>query len=118
MITVDYAFYACAFQGTATKENFERLAVKASAYLDRLTFDRITDTLPAPILQRAKLACCGVVDALLLNEQGGGVASETNDGISVTYVAGVSNSKSETQRIREAAALFLGGTGLLYRGVE
>ena len=43
---------------------------------------------------------------------------ETNDGVSVTYVAGISNSKSEGRRLYEAAALFLGPTGLLYRGVR
>ena len=59
-----------------------------------------------------------MADAYLLNEQGGGIASETNDGVSVTYVAGISNSKTEGRRLYEAAALFLGPTGLLYRGVR
>lgn len=118
MITVDYSFYTSTFKGMTTEEDFDRLAVKASAYLDRVTFDRITDSLPTATLTRVKLAMCEVVDTLLLNEHGGGVASETNDGISVNYVAGISNAKTDQQRLREAAALYPGGTGLLYRGVD
>ncbi|MEG2096806.1 MAG: hypothetical protein RRY65_01415 [Pseudoflavonifractor sp.] len=117
MITVDYSFYASTFKGITTEADFNRLAVKASAYLDQVTFDRITDALPTATLMRVKLALCEVVDALLLNEHGGGVASETNDGISINYVAGISNAKTDQQRLREAVALYLGGTGLLYRGV-
>ena len=118
MVTVDYSFYANTFKGKTDMADFDRLAVKASAYLDRLTFDRITDTLSAATLNRAKLALCEVVDTLLLNEHGGGIASETNDGVSVTYVAGVSNAKTDDQRLWEAAALYLAHTGLLYRGVD
>ena len=58
-----------------------------------------------------------MADAYLLQEHGGGVAAETNDGISVTYVAGA-GVKSEGRRLYEAAALFLANTGLLYRGVD
>lgn len=118
MITVDYPFYSETFQGKASKEDFERLDIKASAYLDRVTFGRLTDVKDDAVLEKVKLARCALVDAYLLNEQGGGIASESNDGITVNYVAGISNTKSENQRLREAASLFLGGTGLLYRGVD
>ena len=46
------------------------------------------------------------------------MASETNDGVSVTYVAGVSNAKTDDQRLQEAVVLYLAHTGLLYRGVD
>lgn len=46
------------------------------------------------------------------------VSRRRDDGITVNYVAGISNAKSDNQRLREAASLFLGGTGLLYRGVD
>ena len=118
MITVDYSFYTGTFKGKTTQADFDRLAVKASAYLDRVTFDRLTNDLPAATLNRVKLAFCEVVDTLLLNEHGGGIASESNDGVSVNYVAGISNAKTDQQRLREAAALYLAGTGLLYRGVD
>lgn len=118
MITVDYSFYTSTFKGTTTEADFNRLAVKASAYLDRVTFDRITDALPTVTLTRVKLALCEVVDTFLLNEHGGGVASESNDGVSINYMAGIGSAKTDQQRLREAAALHLGGTGLLYRGVD
>ena len=44
-----------------------------------------------------------------------GIASETNDGISVTYTT---EGSTEEQRLYRAAVLYLGSTGLLYRGVE
>lgn len=118
MITVDYTFYTDTFKGKASKEDFERLDIKASAYLDRVTFGRLSDVKDDAVLEKAKLARCAVLDAYLLNEQGGGVASESNDGITVNYVAGISNTKTENQRLREAVGLFLGGTDLLYRGVD
>lgn len=118
MLTVDYEFYTETFRGQMAEEDFKRLAVYASAYLDELTMGRTAGTLPAETQEKVKMALCAVADAYRLNEQGGGVASETNDGISITYVAGVGNAKTDGRRLYEAAALFLGPTGLLYRGVK
>lgn len=114
----DYDHYLSEYGGTMAEEAFKRLARQASAYLDQVTFGRIGSGLDKAAMDKVKDACCAVADAFLLNEQGGGVASETNDGVSVTYVAGVRNAKSEGRRLYEAAALYLGGTGLLYRGVD
>lgn len=118
MLTADYKFYTETYHGKMEQTEFDRMAVLSSAYLDELTMGRTSGTLTVDVEERAKLAFCSVADAYLLNEQGGGIASETNDGVSVTYVAGISNSKSEGRRLYEAAALFLGPTGLLYRGVR
>lgn len=118
MLTVDYKYYSETFHGQMAEADFGRLAVYASAYLDELTMGRTAEALPAEIEEKAKMALCAVADAYRLNEMGGGVASESNDGISVTYVAGVSNAKTDGSRLYEAAALFIGPTGLLYRGVR
>ena len=118
MLTVTYEFYYGIYCGRMSREDFDRLAIYASAYLDELNMGRTAGELPAETQEKAKMALCAVADAYRLNEQGGGVASETNDGISVTYVAGVSNTKTDGRRLYEAAALFLGPTGLLYRGVR
>lgn len=118
MLTVDYNFYLGVYRGKMPMEDFWRLSVYASAYLDDLTMGRTAGELPAETEGKAKMALCAVADAYRLNEQGGGVASETNDGISVTYVAGAGSAKTEGRRLYEAAALFLGPTGLLYRGVR
>lgn len=120
MVTVNYEFYTQIFHGQLTETDFNRLAVYASAYLDELTLGRITDTLPEATTQKVKLALCAVAEAYQVNERGGDIASETNDGISVTYVGGANSTqaKSAGRRLYEAAALFLGSTGLLYRGVR
>lgn len=118
MLTVDYDFYTNTFHGRLGRADFERLGVYASAYLEELTMGRTAKELPGMVMEKVKLAYCSVVDTYHLNENGGGIASETNDGISVTYVAGVNNSSSDGQRLYAAAALFLAHTGLLYRGVE
>lgn len=118
MLTVDYKYYTETFHGKMTEADFERLSVYASAYLDELTFGKISAELDSDTKDKAKRAFCAVADAYRLNEQGGGIAAESNDGISVTYVAGVSNAKTDGRRLYEAAALFLSSTGLLYRGVR
>ena len=100
-----------------TEKDYDRLYRQASAYLDFITFDRIKNVTDESVMAKVKDACCAVADTLLLNEQGGGIASETNDGVSVTYVNGT-GSKTDEQRLRNAALIYLGHTGLMYRGVE
>lgn len=117
MIAVDYIFYSQTFKGKTSEADFGRLSIKATAYLDRVTFDRITDDLTDTTATKAKLAFCEVIDTLLLNEQGGGVTAESNDGVSVTYVAS-KTARTDTQRLRDAVGLYLSGTDLLYRGVD
>ncbi len=118
MAYADYAYYTGEYGGAMPEADFKRLARQASAYLDNVTFERIKSTLPKSMMDKVRDACCAAADAYLLAEQGGGIASEANDGISVTYVAGVGNTKTENQRLREAVSLYLGNTGLLYRGVN
>ena len=63
------------------------------------------------------MALCGGADVRYTDEQNGseyGMTSSTNDGVSVTYAA----AKSTSQRSYDALALYLSGTGLLYRGVK
>ena len=56
--------------------------------------------------------------ALLRKEQRDGIAAESNDGVSITYVTYTSETNAEEQRLYRAVVLYLGNTGLLYRGVE
>ena len=116
MIYADYAYYSTVYGGTLTETEYNRLARQASAYLDCITRGRICAALPGAVMGKVKDACCAVADAYALNTRGGGIASETNDGISVTYVAGVSTAKTDDQRLYGAAALYLAMTGLLYMG--
>jgi hypothetical protein len=117
MIPVDYGFYVDVFGGNASRADFTRLSIKAAAYLDDLTSGRITSDLPVATQSKAKLALCELVDAYGMTEHGGGVVSESNDGVSVTYAAS-KTTQTDGQRYYAAARLYLAGTGLLYRGVS
>ncbi|MBR2716445.1 MAG: hypothetical protein IKD79_01750 [Oscillospiraceae bacterium] len=118
MLTVDYAFYTDVYRGTLPEAAFDRLSLSASACLGEFTQGGVPDDpdrLGPEAALRVRLAFCAVLEARAEQEERAGIAAETNDGISVTYVTG------EAQRSRElyaAAAAFLGPTGLLYRGVE
>lgn len=110
----DYEFYANVYRGVLTDDEFSRLSVRAVAEIDRLTFGRAA-TADGFNLSAVKLAQCAVVDELAYMEQGGEITSESNDGISRSYAAGVARSKS--QRIADVARVYLSSTNLCYVGV-
>ncbi len=103
---VDYSWYKSVFCGTLTEAEFRRYHVKACAYIRRITCGRANDT------DAVRMAVCEVAEALA-HEERDVVASESNDGISVTYRA---DNVSTERRLYQAALLHLSGTGLLYRG--
>lgn len=118
MIYADFVYYRDTYLGTLSEAEFRPFERQASAYLDLVTFGRSAELVQGDSLfPKLQDACCAVVDAYALNERGGGIASETNDGISVNYVAGVSRAKTDNERLHEACVLYLGNTDLLYRGV-
>lgn len=109
MAFTDYQFYDLEYKGDAISSEalFDNLEVKAEAYINRITFGRVTvpDT-------NVKLAVCAVCDTLQAHSGHEGIASENNDGYSVNYETGAIQSA-----IYNAAALFL-PADLLYRGLE
>lgn len=114
MIYIDYEYYTNNYSGRMiTETDFAYLSRKASAYLDTLTLGRITEGWKTD--ERVKNACCAVAEVYALKNAGGEVASETNDGASITYVT---SGKSTAQRLADAAAIYLSSTGLLYRGID
>lgn len=118
MIYAGYDFYTNQYCGTMSDTDFIRLSIKASAYLDQVTRDRIRPGWESGThADRIRMACCAVADAYLLNEQGGGVVAETVGKMTRNYAAGVSNTPTEGQRLYRAAEMFLGRTGLMYQGV-
>lgn len=114
MFTVDYQFYASSYHGSLPEQEFQRYGVYAGAYLEDLTSGRVLNPMPEDALCKVQLAYCALCDALSKEERAE-VASETNDGISVTYAAPKGDRE---QRLRNAVVTFLSGTGLLYRGVQ
>ena len=107
MIYADFSYYRDTYCGEMAEGDFKRLSRQASAYLDSVTFDRIPSVTDEKIMEKVKDACCAVTDVLLQKEQ--------RDGISVTYTT---EGSTDEQRLYQAAVLYLGNTGLLYRGVE
>ena len=117
MIYADFSYYKDTYCGEMAEGDFKRLSRSASAYLDSVTLDRIPSVTDEKIKEKVREACCAVEDAILLNENGV-VSQESNDGVSVIYTRGVSNTLTDEERLYHAVVLYLGNTGLLYRGVE
>lgn len=117
MIYADFSYYKDTYCGEMAEGDFKRLSRSASAYLDSITFDRIPSVTDEKIMEKVREACCAVADAILLNENGV-VSQESNDGISVIYTRDASNTLTDEERLYQAAVLYLGSTGLLYRGAE
>lgn len=115
MIYADFSYYKDTYCGEMAEGDFKRLSRQASVYLDSVTFDRIPSVTDEKIMEKVREACCAVTDMLLQKEQRDGIASETNDGISVTYTT---EGSTDEERLYQAAVLYLCNTGLLYRGVE
>lgn len=110
----DYTFYVYTYHGKLTDEEYTRLSVRGKAEIDRLTFGRAA-TATGDNMTAVQLAQCAVVDELAYMEQGGEITSESNDGVSRSYAAGAVRSKS--QRIADAARVYLASTNLCYAGV-
>lgn len=117
MLSVDYSFYTEVFHGRLSEREFVRQAVYASAYLDEVTMGRTVGTMDEELAERVRLAFCAVAEACARNEEMGDLASETNDGVSVSYRS-TGGETGKNARLYAAAARFLGGTGLLYRGLR
>ena len=128
MMYADFSFYKQNFFGSLVSENdFERVAVKASAFLDYYTQGRAKRNADSEAL---KLACCAVAEQCYIEEialeasvkdvlSGGAKTSETVGSYSVSYAASsdssstLANARAEKARV---AQQYLAGTNLLYRG--
>lgn len=113
----NYAFYLGTYNGVLTETEYNRLAVRATAEINRITSQRAKNA-TGEVLELVKLAECAVIDELSYQSLGGSgdVTSESNDGISRSYATGVV-SKSSRQRIDAAAYTWLCDTNLLFVGV-
>lgn len=107
----DFKFYTSEYMGTLSEAAYSRLIPRASAEIDRMTFDR-AETASGEILKAVKMAECAVIEEL--NYQGahgaGDVTSESNDGIARSYAS--VTAKTSRQRINAAADTWLCNTGL------
>jgi len=119
----DFAFYSGTFFGTAVDEaTFNRLAVRASALIDQLTFDRALPVTVAntetALVDKIKMAVCSVVEQMYLVEttgsDRGSIQSESVGSHHVTYVSG--GGPSDFQNQYDIISAYLATSGLMYRG--
>lgn len=100
MLYADYTYYTDTYKGKVIPMgDYDRLALKASAYLDKLTRGGIKET-----TEPVKMAACAVAEAWHINEQGGDVASQSVGSWSRSYTK---QAKSDDERLYEAAMLYL-----------
>ena len=134
MAYADYTYYYGTYMGTMSEEDFSRLAVRASSYLDYYTRDKAKDNAD---LDAVKMCCCALVDVYKLIEtakelankdmtaglSSDAIQSETVGGYSRTMRSGGEGASSSLQagldakkQLAATAMEYLANTGLLYRG--
>jgi hypothetical protein len=110
-----YAQYTTTYKGTAiASADFDRLAARASEYIDQMTMDRAATETVAANIAKLMLATCAVAEELQTLEAAGGqsVQSESTGRNSITYFAPM----TATGKISQAAKRHLWNTGLMFRG--
>jgi hypothetical protein len=133
MTYADYAYYAGIYVGSVSEEDFSRLAVRASSFLDYYTQNRAKDNAE---LDAVKMCCCALIDqyALLDAAQKAATKSLANAGdpetksesvgsYSRTLTTGGEAAKSVLDAVSTSKQMlanlcneYLAHTGLLYRG--
>lgn len=133
MIYADYTYYAGIYMGSVSEDDFPRLAVRASSFLDYYTQNRVKDNAD---LDAVKMCCCALIDqyALLDAAQKAATKSLANAGdpetksesvgsYSRTLTTGGEAAKSvldaastSKQMLANLCNEYLAHTGLLYRG--
>lgn len=135
MVYADYTYYAGTYLGTASEEDYPRLAVRASSYLDYITAGKAAKNAD---LDAIKMACCALVEAYAdieaaraaatksldaLQTSGAELQSQTVGGWSRSYRSGTDVASGALATAAEAekslyavASRYLLTTGLLYRG--
>ena len=134
MVYADYTYYSGNYMGTVSEEDFPRLAVRASSFLDYYNQNQVKDNAD---MDAVKMCCCALVDKYQLIETaqrlaaakmtaaltGDDVKSETVGGYSRTLASGgesaaaaLSATDGARKLLAETCNEYLANTGLLYRG--
>lgn len=107
MAYADYEFYTTVYKGTMSESDFERLSERATDYIDSKTDYAFASNVEEDMLTRVKKACCAIAEEYCTIESGGGKASESVDGYSVSYIAGIAKSRTAEQRLADAIMMYL-----------
>lgn len=136
MIYADYDYYTNAYLGNAiSEEDFPRLSLRASQYIDYITQDRAKDN---GDLEAVKMCCCALAEQYQIIESaksaarkgiaaasadGAEVQSETVGSWSRSYRSGGESAQAAAQSAEAGKAALYGiagqyltSTSLLYRG--
>lgn len=137
MVYADYEYYVNTYLGTSISEDdFSRLALRASAFLDYYTQGKAQNNAD---LDALKMACCAIAEqyqiieasqsvaqkslAYSMTSEGAEVSSESVGSWSKSYQSGGNSAAAAAsamaayrQAMSDIAKQYLFGTGLLYRG--
>ncbi len=104
---IDFDWYKEVYQGREVeKEGFYNLALKATKYIDKITFGRVDEA-----DENVKYAVCAVMEEMHKDLLRYGISAESNDGYSISYTK-----NNGGENLYKAAKLFL-PPELLYKGV-
>ena len=127
MIYATYQDYTEKYSGAAITDEtaFNRLARKASAYIDMFTFGRVNEG-NVNSFPSLSICVCEMAETIFFSEDKDGLKkekkSESTDGYSVTYATEGTDGKTAEEKLKRKlysiAKLYLINTGLLYCGVE
>lgn len=135
MTYASFDYYASAYMGTVSEEEFPRLSVRASSFLDYFTLGKAEANAN---LDAIKMCCCALVDNYKVieaareltakrladaSESDADVKSETVGSWSKTLASGgesamnaLSTASGEKKLLADTCREYLAHTGLLYRG--
>lgn len=122
----DYTFYSTTYLGTAIASSaFSRLALRASEAIDQITFNRAAAIVVADeddeLIELIQKATCAVAEEIQSQEASSfldGVASERVGNHQVSYAEYSRAMLSNQKKLTSAAAVYLGNSGLMFRGFE
>lgn len=115
MLTVEYSFYEEEYRGDRIQpETWPSLSRDAAAWLDAVTFGRVSDDLDEQTINACRMAVCAAAEVLSNEREGGAITAETVGKWSRSYAA---DDRSRSRKLYDAAFAWLANAGLLYRGV-
>lgn len=120
-----YTYYTTTYLGTqiTPQAEFDRLSLRASAWIDRLTFQRVAAIVTAGTetanIDLIRMATCAVAEDIQRAETAGGADAIKSEAIgqnSVSYADTSSKMNTAGETYMQTAALYLGSTGLMFPG--
>jgi len=112
--------YLCGKEPVIGEDPFDFYARSATAEIRTFTGSNINENSHIP--ECVKMCCCELAELIFKDEktavQTEGVSSESVGGWSKSYESGQSREESRSCKIRQTVYKWLGGTGLLFRGVR